>query len=154
MPRNPLNTAVPEAYRTLIALGEHADAAALAAGVDPLTLELVRLRASQLNGCAYCLRTHTRDALAKGETTDRISVLPAWRETSYFGPAERAALAIAEEITDIAVRPAGGDAAVSGDAVPEDGALTPAQAAALRWVAIVINAFNRVAISSHYVVKP
>lgn len=88
---------------------------------------------------------HVRDALAKGESTDRIAVLPAWRETAYFSPAERAALAIAEEITNISSAAAGTD---DGDA------LTVAEAAALRWVAIAINGFNRVAISSHYAVKP
>jgi AhpD family alkylhydroperoxidase len=143
--RTLLNTAVPTAYQTLLALSEQSEQAALDAGVDPLSIELVRIRASQLNGCGFCLRMHVRDALAKGETTDRIAVLPAWRETAYFSPAERAALAIAEEITHISATPAGAD---DGEAV------TVAQAAALRWVAIAINGFNRVAISSHYAVKP
>ncbi|PRC54737.1 alkylhydroperoxidase, partial [Mycobacterium sp. ITM-2017-0098] len=84
-----------------MALSEQAERAALEAGIDPLTVELVRIRASQLNGCGFCLRMHVRDALAKGESIDRIAVLPAWRETGYFSPAERAALAIAEEITHI-----------------------------------------------------
>lgn len=143
--RTLLNTAVPTAYQTLITLSEQAETAALEAGVDPLSIELVRIRASQLNGCGFCLRMHVRDALAKGESTDRIAVLPAWRETAYFSPAERAALAIAEEITNISSAAAGAD---DGDA------LTVAEAAALRWVAIAINGFNRVAISSHYAVKP
>lgn len=143
--RTLLNTAVPAAYQTLITLSEQCEQAALDAGVDALAIELVRIRASQINGCGFCLRMHVRDALAKGESTDRIAVLPAWRETAYFSPAERAALAIAEEITNIFAAPA---RAEDGDA------LTPAQAAALRWVAIAINGFNRVAISSHYAVKP
>jgi AhpD family alkylhydroperoxidase len=143
--RTLLNTAVPAAYQTLLTLGEQSEQAALDAGVDALAIELVRIRASQLNGCGFCLRMHVRDALAKGETTDRIAVLPAWRETAYFSPAERAALAIAEEITHIS----------APSAAAQDGeALTVAQAAALRWVAITINGFNRVAISSHYAVKP
>jgi AhpD family alkylhydroperoxidase len=142
--RTSLNTAVPEAYASTLALSEQTERAALAAGVDGSTLELVRLRVSQLNGCGYCLRMHARDAIAKGETTDRIAVLPAWRETAYFSPAERAALAIAEEITHIGTTVAAAD----------DDALTKDQAAAIRWVAIVINSFNRIAISSHYVVKP
>ncbi|OAN39683.1 carboxymuconolactone decarboxylase family protein [Mycolicibacterium iranicum] len=141
-----LNKAVPDAYTTTIALSEQAGKAALDAGVEPLAIELVRIRASQINGCGYCLRMHVRDALAKGETTDRIAVLPAWRETGYFSPAERAALAIAEEITHIDTRMAGVD--------DHTAAVDDQQAAALRWVAISINAFNRVAISSHYSVKP
>lgn len=145
-PRPMLNKAVPDAYKTTIALSEQAEKAALDAGVEPLAIELVRIRASQINGCGYCLRMHVGDALAKGETTDRIAVLPAWRETGYFSPAERAALAIAEEITHIDTRMAGVD--------DETAAVSDQQAAALRWVAISINAFNRVAISSHYAVKP
>ncbi len=141
-----LNKAVPDAYKTTIALSEQAEKAALEAGVEPEAIELVRIRASQINGCGYCLRMHVRDALAKGETTDRIAVLPAWRETGYFSPAERAALAIAEEITHIDIRMAGVD--------DDTAAVTDQQAAALRWVAIAINAFNRVAISSDYAVKP
>ncbi|MDG4664883.1 carboxymuconolactone decarboxylase family protein [Mycobacterium sp. 236(2023)] len=141
-----LNKAVPEAYKTTATLSQQAENAALEAGIAPLTLELVRIRASQINGCGFCLRMHVRDALANGETTDRIAVLPAWRETQYFSPAERAALAIAEEITHIGVRTPGVD--------DDTAAITDQQAAALRWVAIAINAFNRVAISSHYVVEP
>lgn len=143
MARPMLNTAVPEAYRTTIALSAQAEQAALDAGVAPLTLELLRIRASQLNGCGYCLRMHTRDALDKGESTDRLAVLPAWRETSYFSAEERAALTIAEEITHISDRRDDDTSAVSHE-----------QAAALRWAAIAINAFNRIAISSHYAVEP
>lgn len=143
MARPMLNTAVPEAYRTTIALSAQAEKAALDAGVAPLTLELLRIRASQLNGCGYCLRMHTRDALDKGESIDRIAVLPAWRETSYFSAEERAALMIAEEITHI-----------SDHRDDDTSAVSPEQAAALRWAAIAINAFNRIAISSHYAVQP
>jgi AhpD family alkylhydroperoxidase len=144
--RTKLSAAVPEAYKTTLALSEQAERAALDASIDPLAVELVRIRASQINGCGFCLRMHVRDALAKGETIDRIAVLPAWRETGYFSPTERAALAIAEEITHIDVRTPGVDddtAGVSGD-----------QAATLRWVAVVINALNRIAISSHYAIEP
>jgi AhpD family alkylhydroperoxidase len=144
MTRASLNTAVPAAYQSLLTMNDQATTAALEAGVERLTIELVRIRASQLNGCGFCLRMHVRDALAEGETIDRIAVLPAWRETRYFSPAERAALTIAEEITHI------GSPVAETDSDVLDGQ----QAAALRWVAIVINAFNRVAISSHYVVKP
>lgn len=69
------------------------------AGVDIRLRELVRIRASQLNGCAFCLDMHTKDARAAGETEQRIYALSAWRETSYFTDTERAALALAESIT-------------------------------------------------------
>lgn len=144
--RTLLSSAAPNAYQTTLTLSGQAEHTALEAGVHPLTIELVRIRASQLNGCGFCLRMHVRDALAEGETTDRLAVLPAWRETDYFSPAERAALAIAEEITHIGTRTAGTD--------EDTAALTGPQAAALRWVAVAINALNRIAISSRYTVAP
>lgn len=142
----PLSDTNPLAYRTMQTLAQQAEQSALDAGLDPLTIELVRIRVSQLNGCAFCLRFHTRDALAKGETADRIAVLPAWRETEYFTEAEAAALAIAEYITDIANTKAVADGV--------DAALTAEQHAAVRWIAIAMNALNRIAISSHYAVRP
>src|ERR1043166_2691924 len=69
---------------------------------DPKLRELVRIRASQLNGCAYCIDMHTKDARAIGETEQRIYALPAWRETPYFTDRERAALAFAESLTLVA----------------------------------------------------
>jgi AhpD family alkylhydroperoxidase len=116
-----------------------------AAGVDPLLVELVKIRVSQLNGCAFCLRMHTRDSLAKGETADRLAVLAAWWESQYFTDQERAALALAEQVTALTV--------------PErrtwdDGSLDDAQVSAISWLATVMNAWNRVAITSHYPVAP
>lgn len=69
---------------------------------DPRLRELVRIRASQLNGCAYCIDMHTKDARAIGETEQRIYALPASRETPYFSARERAALAFAESVTLLA----------------------------------------------------
>jgi AhpD family alkylhydroperoxidase len=74
----------PAAYKALIALSSEVEEAAAAAGLNPLLVEPLRIRTSQINGCAFCLRLHTRDALKKGETPDRIAVLPAWAETDYF----------------------------------------------------------------------
>jgi AhpD family alkylhydroperoxidase len=64
-------------------------------------LELVKIRASQINGCAYCIDLHTKDAQAAGESEQRICALSAWRETPFFTPRERAALAWTEELTKI-----------------------------------------------------
>jgi len=69
------------------------------AGIDVLLRELIRIRASQLNGCAFCIDMHTKDARAAGETEQRIYALPAWRETPFFTDRERAALALAESVT-------------------------------------------------------
>src|SRR5213075_2354992 len=69
---------------------------------DPRLRELVRIRASQLNGCAYCIDMHTKDARAIGETEQRIYGLSAWQETPYFTERERAALAFTESVTLVA----------------------------------------------------
>lgn len=72
--------------------------------LEPELLELVRIRASQLNGCAHCLEMHTKDALVAGESMDRLNLLVAWREAPFFSERERAALAWCEELTLIAER--------------------------------------------------
>ena len=71
-------------------------------GLEPSLLELVKLRASQINGCGYCLDMHSKDARARGETEQRIYVLSAWREAPFYTARERAALAWTEELTKIA----------------------------------------------------
>ncbi|MEV1198619.1 carboxymuconolactone decarboxylase family protein [Microbispora rosea] len=135
----------PGAYKALIALSSEVEEAAAAAGLDPLLVELLRIRASQINGCAFCLRMHTRAALKKGENPDRIAVLPAWAETDYFSETDRAALRLTEAITlvpDGHVSDADFDAAAA--------VLTAGQVSAIAWLATVMNAFNRVAITSRY----
>lgn len=144
-----LDKAFPDVYKALLAVNKQAELAAASVGLHPRLVELVKVRASQLNGCAFCLRMHTRDAITQGETSDRLAVLSAWRDTSYFSEAECAALAITEEITLIADVTAG-RRAKDGDH-PE---LTNDQIAAVRWLAISINSFNRISITSHYTVAP
>ena len=122
-----------------------ADEAVKQAGLDPLLGELVKIRVSQLNGCAFCLRMHTRDAVAKGETTDRLAVIAAWWESQYFTDQEQAALGLAEQVTRLSVPPR------------EDwnnGSLNDELISAVSWLAVVMNAWNRVAIRSHYPVAP
>ena len=70
-------------------------------GLEPALLELVKIRASQINGCAYCLDMHTKDARAAGETEQRLYTLSAWQEAPFYTPRERAALAWTEAITNI-----------------------------------------------------
>ncbi|MFX4292264.1 carboxymuconolactone decarboxylase family protein [Streptomyces bohaiensis] len=139
-----LTTGDPAAYRRLLRLSEQADAGVEAAGLPPLLAELVKLRVSQINGCAFCLRMHTRDALALGETTDRLAVLGAWRESQYFSDDERAALRLAESVTS----PAAATATAEGEALGAE------QASAVAWLAVVMNAWNRVALTSGYPVAP
>ena len=135
----------PELYKAAISMSQQADAAALDSGLAAGLVELVKIRVSQINGCAFCLRAHTNDALAKGETVERIALLPAWRETRYYDEVERGALELVEKITLIGT---------AESPTEFDPALSAAQAAAVAWVAITINAFNRVAIASHYRVAP
>ena len=140
-----LGTQHPENYQRLLMLDKEVGAAIAQAGLDPLLAELVKIRVSQLNGCAFCLRMHTRDALAKGETSDRLVLVSAWWESQYFTPQEQAALALAEQVTSLTgpVRRAW-----------DDGSLTPEQVSAVSWLAVLMNAWNRVAVTSHYPVAP
>ena len=91
---------VPEAYKALMALA----AASTKGGVPQRTLELVHLRASQINGCSVCVDMHSRDLKKGGEKDERLYAVAAWRETPYFTDAERAALALTEAATRIADR--------------------------------------------------
>ncbi len=140
---------VPGLYEAQLAADRAADEAAVAAGLDPLLVELVKTRASQLNGCAFCLRMHTRDAIEKGETADRLAVVAAWWESQYFTPQEQAALALAEQVTRI-----GGLHTAVAPAVDVEGVLDERQVAAVVGIAIVINTWNRIAVASHYPVAP
>lgn len=89
--------ASPEAYKAMVQL----EGVVRRSGIDLKLLELIKIRASQLNGCAYCIDMHTKDARHKGETEQRIYALDAWRETPFFTDKERAALAWTEAITNI-----------------------------------------------------
>ncbi|MFD4572544.1 carboxymuconolactone decarboxylase family protein [Streptomyces sp. NPDC058417] len=138
----------PDAYQALVRTSEAVRATAAAAGLDRTVVELVDLRVSQLNGCAYCLDLHTRAALRGGETTRRLGVLAAWRDTALFTPVERAALALAEATTHPAEADAQETAYAEARAV-----LTDDQISAVIWVAITINAFNRVSVLSKHPVR-
>lgn len=140
---------VPGLYDAQLAADRAAEEAAVNAGLDPLLVELVKLRASQLNGCAFCLRMHARDAIEKGETADRLAVVAAWWETQYFTPQEQAALTLAEQVTRIGDLHTAAPPSVDVDAV-----LDEKQVAAVVGIALVINTWNRIAITSHYPVAP
>lgn len=143
-----LGKAAPELYQAVGSLDKLASQVTSSAGLDEGLCHLLRLRASQINQCAFCVRAHTRDALASGESSDRISVLPAWRETQYFTEKERAALELVEAITLISDGQV--PDAVYAKAVE---ALSSKEMAAIEWLSVVINTWNRIAISSRYPVK-
>ena len=144
-PRVNLGKAAPALYKGVVALDGEASQLAAQAGLAEGFTHLLRLRASQINQCAFCVRMHTRDALKSGESADRIAVLPAWRETSYFDAKERAALGLIEAVTLVAQGQV-------PDTVYADAAevLDEAEIAAIEWLGVVINAWSRIAISSRY----
>ncbi|MBG6239638.1 AhpD family alkylhydroperoxidase [Mycetocola sp. CAN_C7] len=139
----------PTAYAKLAALSAEVGQLARDAGIEPLLSELVQMRASQINACAYCLRVHTRKAMALGETAERLTVLSAWREAGLYSERERAALALTEAIT-----------LVADGHVPDDvyeaarDVFDEVEFATLSWVIVSINAFNRIAVTSRYLVDP
>lgn len=87
--------ASPDAYQAMLGLATYAKRS----GLEPSLLDLVDVRASQINGCAFCLAMHLRDARARGETEERLLLLDAWRETPLYTERERAALAWTEALT-------------------------------------------------------
>lgn len=135
----------PGVYQAMIQFNQQADSAFRAAGLDPLLAEVIKIRVSQINGCAFCLRMHQRDAIKLGETMDRLAVVAAWWESQYFSEVEQAALALAEEITQLPV--------------PQrtswnTGVLSDEQVSAISWLVIVMNGWKRIVIQSHYPVAP
>jgi AhpD family alkylhydroperoxidase len=111
-------------------------------GLEHSLIELVKIRTSQINGCAYCLDMHTKDARAAGETEQRIYSLSAWRETPFYNDRERAALEWTESLT-----------LISSTHVPDDvfesvrRHFTEAELVSLTFAVIAINSWNRLAVS-------
>lgn len=113
-----------------------------ASGLEASLIELVKLRASQMNGCAYCIDMHSKDARAAGETEQRLYALTAWRETSFFTERERVALALTEAITLVA------DTHVPQPVLDEVATqFEPDELGKLVYAIIEINAWNRLAIT-------
>lgn len=100
-PRIMIKKLAPEAYQHLYALDSFLSRSSL----DPMVWELVKIRASQLNGCAFCVDMHTFAAHQAGESLERLFAVAVWREAPFFTGAERAALALTEAITRLADRP-------------------------------------------------
>jgi AhpD family alkylhydroperoxidase len=126
----------PEGMKAMLALEK------AVAKVDRKLFHLVMLRASQINGCAYCLAMHTKEALADGETVPRVVLLDAWRESHLYDARERAALAWTEAVTRIAETQAPRDVY---DALAD--AFSEEEIASLTLAIAAINAWNRLAIA-------
>jgi AhpD family alkylhydroperoxidase len=128
----------PSAYRAMLALESYVHQS----GLEPSLLELVKMRASQINGCAYCLDMHSKDARAAGETEQRLYLLSAWREAPFFNERERAALAWTEAVT-----------LISETHVPDEaystakGQFSDEELVNLTMAIVAINGWNRLEIS-------
>ena len=131
-------SAAPGAAKVMRALEEYVRTS----GLEPRLLELVRLRASYLNGCAYCVDMHTKDARTEGESEQRLYALPVWRETPFFTPRERAALAWTEAVTEL------GRSGVP-DSLFEEARrfFTDAELVNLTMAVVAINSWNRISVS-------
>lgn len=128
----------PAGYRAMSGL----EAYVRESGLEPSLLELVRLRSSQINGCAYCIDMHWKDARARGETEQRLYGLSAWREAPYYTPRERAALDWAETVTRV------GETQVPDEAFEATRQVfTEKELVDLTYAVVSINAWNRLAIA-------
>jgi AhpD family alkylhydroperoxidase len=130
----------PAAYRAMSAL----DKATSDSDLEGTLKDLVRTRASQLNGCAYCVETHSNDALAGGVSQRRMLLLPVWRETGLFTARERAALELTEAVTRLSEGPV--TDAVWATAAAQ---FNDTELADLVWLITTINAWNRVNATAH-----
>jgi AhpD family alkylhydroperoxidase len=138
-----ISNAIPEAFKLFYGASMAVEKAAEAAGLDQRLLELVKIRASQMNGCAYCLDMHTADTLNKhGEDIRRVNLLAAWRETDLYTEQERAALELTETITQLSV------VRDVPDEVYEYATkvFTEAQYQAVVWLVMIINGYNRLGV--------
>lgn len=139
-----LQKCAPKAYEAMFALEHYLHSSQL----SKTHLELIKIRASQINGCAFCIHMHTADALKRGETPQRIFLLNAWRETELFTEEERTVLAITEEVTLISQN------GLSDKTYQQAEKLFGGDYIAQIIMAVVtINAWNRIAISTNKTVK-
>lgn len=136
-PRIDFSQVSAEASKPFLRLGAYL----ATSGLEASLLELIKIRASQLNGCAYCLDMHTKDARAAGETEQRIYLLSAWRESPFYSERERAALAWTEAVTLVS----GGVPDEVYEAAREQ--FSEKELVDLTWAITLINGWNRMAIS-------
>lgn len=144
-----LSRSARPAYDALEAFSTTVGTIAAEAGIDARLRELVLIHASQLNGCAYCVRVHVDRAVAAGLDADEIAQLATWRESGVFSARERAALELAECYVFI-----------HEEGVPDEvydrvgGILSEQEYVAISWLLVSINAFNRITIAGKYPVPP
>lgn len=137
-PRLNYTQASPEAFKALL----HTEQQVHKSGLEESLIELVKTRASQINGCAYCLDMHTKDARAQGESEQRLYLLNAWREAPFYSDRERAALAWTEAVSEISVHGVSDELYEQVREQFDDKALVD-----LTLAVIAINGWNRMAIA-------
>jgi len=137
-----ISNAIPAAFKAFYTASMEVEKTAIDSGLDRKLLELVKIRASQMNACAYCLDMHTTDALKHGEDIRRLNLLAAWRETDLYSEPERAALDLTETITRLA------ETRDVPDEVYElaTKVFTETQYQAVVWLIMLINGWNRLAV--------
>ena len=130
----------PQSHQAMLGLEKYLSAT----GLDPTLKELIKIRASQINGCAYCIQMHTEQARKNGETEQRIYALSAWKESPLFSEQERAVLALTEEVTNISVQ--GLSKPTYDEALKLLGENVLAQCIIQ---IVVINSWNRITVATH-----
>lgn len=131
---------LPEAYKTLYNLSGIISKSSL----SPIQKHLISVRASQLNSCAFCINMHTKEALHSGETQQRLFLVSAWKETTLFSDEEKAILALTEEVT--LIHQHGVSTSVYAEA---EKFFSAEKIAEIVMAAVLINAWNRIAVSTH-----
>ena len=147
-PRPYMDKAVPEAWEAASAFATAVSEAASQRGLTPAESELIKVRASQLNGCVFCLDLHSRQARKLGVPQQKLDLLPAWRESTLFSEREAALLAVAETATTL---PLSEDS--KADLLAARSALGQEAFVSAEWVATTINIFNRISILSEHPVR-
>ena len=145
-----LDKSNPDAWKAVTKFVKIVGEDARAAGLSEQLIELVNLRVSQINGCAFCLALHTRYAVKAGVSSQRLGALPAWWEAeNLYTETERAALQLAEQVTHISDIDS-----VQAAQLVSSAHLTEDQYAAVQWLAMAMNLTNRISILSHHPVRP
>ncbi|WP_223692149.1 carboxymuconolactone decarboxylase family protein [Leifsonia poae] len=143
-----MDKAMREAWGAARELSSVVSEAALRAGLTPQEAELIKVRASQQNACAFCLDLHSREARKVGVPQQKLDMLPAWRDAQLYSEREEAALAIAEAATRLPLTEDSRADLVAAQTVLGDSAYIAAE-----WIAVTINTFNRVSILSGHPVQ-
>lgn len=147
--RPSLDRVMPEAWKAADAFAAGIRGAATQRGLSVQESEFIKLRVSQLNACAFCIDLHSREARRAGIPQQKLDLLPAWRETALFDDRQRAVLAIAEAATRLPLTEES-----EADLTGARSVLGEEVFVAAEWVAVAINAFNRISILSGHTVRP